>query len=141
VLRTRETRLARLAAVATRVELAEAARRRTLRARAAVCALIRHRLTQSGVDPVGAPVLRIGEAAAAELASLAKTPGMHRAERALADHGGHTAERAFEAKLLGIAQRYPHWGAPDFTADLAKASLAELLAWCMARPADDEAGV
>src|SRR5882724_4487190 len=71
--RAREARLARLTAAAARVGSAKGLDRCALRAWVTVCANISDGLAQAGIDPARARALRLGEAAAAQLAGLSDT--------------------------------------------------------------------
>lgn len=121
----RERRLARVEAGLARDEPVEANRRCLLAARARVRAIIRDRLAGSGIDPADVRALHIADDAAAEPDGISEQqrPGM--------------SEHRLIAKILGIAEQYQDGGAPD----PARASLAELFAWCLAhRHGDEPAG-
>jgi hypothetical protein len=96
-----------------------------------VCAVIRDGLAQAGIDPAGAVSLRNGDAAAARLAELGDTPELERADAQLPASDDDPSAGIFAAKIGAMATRYGDAGPPN----LATASLAELFAWCLARPA------
>ena len=130
--RARDTRLARLAAPAARVGSAEALDRCALRARVRACALVRDALTQAGIDPARATALHLAPHPDSLPAIPGSSPGRAREqldEFAASDDDG--LARSFAAKIGDIARRYEDGHEPDF----GKASLAELLAWSLTRPA------
>ena len=129
--RSRKARLDRLIGRAGDADDAAAERRRALRARAALGAAVRWTLAQSGIDPARAPALRVGDEASAELAVAGDPPAEPAADPA-ADDRNSSAD-----PLCGLDDRIGRLVAcyrdgvradPDF----ARASLAELLAWCIA---------
>jgi hypothetical protein len=110
--------------------------RRSLRALAAVCDLIRERLRLMGIDPELAVALQRGEKAAAELAAIPDSPDQKGADEAIVasdfsneDDGASDVK----AKIERIAERYR---SGKHQLDLAKASPAELLAFCVAAETD-----
>jgi hypothetical protein len=125
-----DKRLVRLETVVRSASLVEkeAAKHRTsLRARAKIYEVVRHRLQEMGVDPELAPALRAGEEAAAELAAI-DTPQLETADQAILGaergSGGDSAGQLRE-KILTMAQRYRDGHRPDF----ANASLFDLFAF------------
>jgi hypothetical protein len=128
VTRGRDSRLARLATPAERADAAEFLDRCALEARLKVCAVVRDRLTQSGIDPTRAQALRSGEAAELQRAEAAPHPDASGAREQFDDDDGLAG--VFFTKIGEMARRFEDGSEPD----LAKASLAELFAWCLARP-------
>jgi hypothetical protein len=124
--------LRRLAAARKQAGSAEAAHCRALRARVAVCAILRQALIKAGVDPAGVGALRLGEAAMAELAGLGQTLRLAEIDAPDAAGGPGPIDEMFAAKMLALTRRWPGRGEPDPAAALADklagASLAELLA-------------
>ena len=85
-----------------------------------------------GIDSCSAVALRRGEEAAAELAAIPDSPDLKAADEAIvttdySNADGRNAE--FEAKIEQIAQQYR---GGQHQLDLANASPAELLAFCVA---------
>ena len=121
-------RLARLAAERTRFDSTTGLDRCTLRAWNTVCDLVRDALVQAGVDPENATALQLGGMAAC-MTDIVTTPELRRLEQELAisDHDGLAG--IFAVKIRDIAQRFRDGHEPDF----ARASLAELFAWYLAR--------
>jgi hypothetical protein len=106
--------------------------RRSLRACVELHDLIRERLRVMGINPALAVALRRGEEAAAELAAIPDTDELRaadevivRAERSNGDDGA----RRVGAKITRLAEQYR--GRQNWP-DLSNASLAELLAFCVA---------
>jgi hypothetical protein len=136
VARARETRLARLTAAAVRNESADTLNRSGQRAWLAVCAVVREGLAQAGIDPARVKALRQSEAVELRCAEAAPhsnpLPGDGVREQVeeftASDHDSLAG--IFAAKIGDVAQRYQDEREPDF----ANASLAELFAWCLARP-------
>ena len=134
--RGRRARLDRLSRHAGEGGRAAVERHHLLRAHAAIGAAVRWSLARRGIDPSRAAALVVTDEAEAELASLATRrrflpPSLR--------HGTATCRPtrccASTTDSDRLAARYRGGGeAPD----LAQASLAELLAWCIA--ADDGAG-
>jgi len=120
-----ERRLARLEAAAS----AQARYRQALRASVKVCALIRERLLLMGIDPALAVSLRRGEEAAAALAAIPDSEELRMADDALTrvavDDSGCAR---VETKIEQMAVMFCDEDQPDF----ARASVAELLAYCVA---------
>jgi hypothetical protein len=129
--------MARLEAHAARADAAEILGRCALRARIKVCAFVGNALAQAGIDPARAPALRLGEAAELPPAAAAPHPDPLPASGAREPSEGFRASDddgsagLFAAKMGDMARRYQDGSEPDVT----KASLAELFAWCLARPA------
>jgi hypothetical protein len=136
VAQRRDTRLARLAAGRAEAGSAAAARRRTLRARVAVCAMLRPALIAAGIDPADVPALRLGDAAMAELAGLGDAPELGNADAPAAAHQPGAIDDRFAAKIFALGRPRPGRGAPGPAPapDPARASLAELFAWWVVRP-------
>ena len=130
-----ERRLARVEINASAISWADrqgARHRQSLRARVKCHRLIRERLYLMGIDPALAVVLRRGEEAAAELAAIPDTPELRAADEAIvrseSSNGDGKACRA-RAKIEQIAVQYRDG---QHRLDLANASPAELLAFCVA---------
>ena len=119
-----DTRLARVAKAKAPRDLTEARQRSLLRARAAVCSLLRERSVQPDAGQALAGAWQLGDAAAAELAGIPDTPELRKTDGALLarDHAG--AEETFEARLWHLVQHYRD----GRQLDTANASPAELLA-------------
>ena len=124
--------MARLAARSTAADDAAAWRIATLRARVKLGMVLRRALVQLEIDPATVAMLQVADEAARELAVTAD--GAERLDPgALPPVAGdpcddHSAT-AIEARIGGSVQRYPDEPGIDF----AQASLAEALAWCLAR--------
>jgi len=110
--------------------LTEARQRSLLRARAAVCTLLRQRSVQPDAGQALAGAWQLGDAAAAELAGIPDTPNLRETDGALLarDHPG--TEGTFETRLWHLVRHYRD----GRELDTASASLAELLAAYVARP-------
>ena len=119
-----DTRLTRVAKAKAPRDLTEARQRSLLRARAAVCSLLRERSVQPDAGQALAGAWQLGDAAAAELAGIPDTPDLRETDGVLLarDHAG--AEETFEARLGHLAQHYRD----GRELDTANASPAELLA-------------
>ena len=134
--RARDTRMARLGAPAERADSAEILGRCALRATIKVRALVGDALAQAGIDPARAHALRLGEAVELPPAGATPHPDPLRASGAREPSEGFAAfdddgsAGLFAAKMGDMARRYQDGSEPDVT----KASLAELFAWCLARP-------
>jgi hypothetical protein len=130
--RAREAKMARLAARSTAADDAAAWRIATLRARVKVGMMVREALAQLEIDPATVAMLKIADEAARELAA---TPDGAEGLDAGApppvadDPCDDDSATAFEARIAGSVQRYRDEPGIDF----AQASLAEALAWCLAR--------
>jgi hypothetical protein len=128
--RAREAQLARLAARATVADDAAAWHGAALRARVKVGAALRQALEQSGIDPATVAMLRICDEAARELAETPDRPEQHPAAPPIAGDRRHDLSAApLEARIDRLVRRYRD--RPGI--DLAQASLAEALAWSLAR--------
>jgi hypothetical protein len=93
---------------------------------------IRERLLTMGIDPALAVALRRGEEAAAALAAIPDTDELRGADEAIvrANHGnGDEGAHQFRAKIEQMARLYANG---QHRLDLANASPAELLAFCVA---------
>ncbi len=93
---------------------------------------IRERLQTMGIDPELAVSMRRRERIEAELAAIPDTDQLRVADEAIvrADDGnGGDGARQFHAKIEQIAELYRH---DNHRLDLASASPAELLAFCVA---------
>jgi hypothetical protein len=116
-----------------------AAIRPTLRAEAAMGAVIRSALARAGVDAAGATRLSFADEAAAPpvaipFVAIPDTAELqHEAANGAppANANDRAAADDFEAKILALARRFAGGQMPDF----ANASFAELLAWSLAQPA------
>jgi hypothetical protein len=130
-----ETRLSRLESLARATQRADsqaAHHRQSLRATLKMYNVIRERLQAMGIDPEAAVSLRRGERILAELAAIPDTPELHAADEAIvhADDGnGGDGARQFQAEIEKMADRCR---ANGYRLDLANASPAELLAYCVA---------
>ena len=124
--RTRDSRLSRLATSDGQYGAASG-ERCALEARIRLCALIRDRLEAAGLDPGTLPALRLGAEAASRLAALhsARTSRRRKGEAVAEDDGD--ASETLILKIASVVRRQQDAAAPD----LAAASLAELLAWCL----------
>jgi hypothetical protein len=124
--------MARLAARSTAADDAAAWHIATLRARVKLGMVLREALVQLGIDPATVAMLQIADEAARELAMTADgAEGLDAgAPPPVADDPCDKPSAAmFEARMDGSVQRYRDKPAIDF----AQASLAEALAWCLAR--------
>jgi hypothetical protein len=119
-----DTRLARMAKTEEPSELPAARHHSLLRARVAVCTLLRDRPTPPDADRALAGELQLGDTAAAELADIPDTPDLRETDRALLarDHAG--AEETLEARLWHLIREC----LAGRELDPANASPAELLA-------------
>jgi hypothetical protein len=127
---TLDIRMARAAKAEARArrDPTQARHRSLLRARAALCALLRGRSAPPDADRAFAGALQLGDAAAVELANIPDTPDLLKTDEArlARDHGG--VEEAFEAQLLRLVRQYRD----RRELDPANASPAGLLAACIA---------
>lgn len=129
--RGREARLDRLSQRAGGEHGPDAERRRVLLARAAIGASVRCGLAQRGIDPARAAALRVADEASAELAASGDPPPRFSAERPACDRDLlDDAQARFNDNMGRLVARYRDLAAA--APDLARASLAELLAWCIA---------
>jgi hypothetical protein len=112
-------------------DLRAASHRKTLRMRATICEFIRERFLLMGLDPALAVSLHIGEDAAAELAAIPDTEALRTADEAIThsdlDDAGEAAS-SFNAKIQRMVADYSEGAQPDF----ARASVAQLFAFCLA---------
>jgi hypothetical protein len=124
----RKTRLVRIKTNSDHKASSKASDRDGPGALAAICALIRRRLIEKGIDPERAAALRLSPPAEPRQISDDAE------EFVLSDSDSLTG--LFVEKIGAIAGRYQNGDEPDF----AQASLAELLAWCFATasPAEGE---
>jgi hypothetical protein len=111
----------------------QAARQReTLRVRVAVHEAIRERFRAMGVGPEVAVSMRSGDEAATELAAIPDTPDLKAADEAIVrpecSDGTDRAHQVRE-KIARMAEEYRDG---EHQLDLANASPAELLAFCVA---------
>jgi hypothetical protein len=130
--------------MAATAEHGSAAIRPTLRAEAAMGAVIRSALARAGVDAAGATRLCFADEAASPLVAIPDTAIL---DTAILDTGELQREDAngaplanvydragaddFEPRILVMARRFAGGQPPDF----ANASFAELFAWSLAQPA------
>ena len=122
--------------MAAAAEQGSASIRPTLRAAAAMSAVIRNALARAGVDAADATRLAFAEEAAAPLVAIPDTPIPDTGELQREDANGaplanaydRAREDDFEPKILAMARRFAGGQPPDF----AKASFAELFAWSLA---------
>jgi formate-dependent nitrite reductase cytochrome c552 subunit len=112
-------------------------RRQSLRTRVAMHQLIRERLRVIGVDPALAESLRLGDEAAAELAAIADTPELERADEAIlrancsnSDDGAHHVRE----EIKRMAELYR---SGQHRVDFANASAFELLTFYVAGEIED----
>ncbi|MBV8132328.1 MAG: hypothetical protein JO282_07455 [Alphaproteobacteria bacterium] len=126
-----DTRLARVTKAKAPRDLTEARHRSLLRGRAVVRTLLRERLVQPDAGQAFAGMLRLGDAAAAELAGIPDTQELRETDLALLarDHAG--AEEMFEAGLLRLVRQC----SDGRELGTATASPAELLAGYVAQAA------
>ena len=112
-------------------DLEAASHRKQLRACVAICQLIRVRFLLMGLDPALAVRLHIGEDAAAELAAIPDSEALRTADEAITHidvDDRREAGSRFRAEIQRMAANICEGGQPDF----AHASVAELLAYCVA---------
>ncbi len=124
--------MARLAAHSTAADDAAAWHIETLRARVKIGMVLRQALAELGVDPATVVMLQIADEAARELAVTADgAEGLDAcAPPPVADDPyDDDFAAAFEARIDASVRRYRDEPGIDF----AQASLAEALAWCLAR--------
>jgi hypothetical protein len=130
VTRGRDTRLTRLASPAARADSAELLDRCARRARLRVCAIVTDRLMRSGIDSATARALRRGEATR-EQGTLADGLSTRSPRDAATEpFDNDVLAGKFAAKIGDMARRYQDGSEPD----VGEVSLAELYAWCLARP-------
>lgn len=114
------TRLARMTAAAARADSSAGLDRRALSAWAAACAVVCDGLARAGIDPARARALR--------LAPVPANKEREAVDEFVVEEADGLAAM-FAEKIGELARRYQDGQEPDF----ANASLAELLAWCLAR--------
>ena len=130
-----ERRLAQAETTASAISWAKreaAHRRQSSRTFVKVCDLIRERLRVMGIDTANAVSLRRGEAAASELAEIPDTFELRAADEAIArSERSDRTEPAHQVreKIERMAEQYRDGEHPP---DLASASPAQLLAFCVA---------
>ena len=135
-----ERRLARAEMSAPEISWGDrkaADRRQSLRTRVKLHQFIREHLRKIGGDPALAPRLRLGDEAAAELAAIPDTPELERADEAIlrancsnSDDGAHHVREK-------IARQAELYRSGQHRIDFAKASVFELLAFCVAGEIED----
>ena len=125
-----DTRLARVAKAKAPRDLIEARQRSLLRARAAVCGLLRERSVPPDAGQALAGAWQLGDAAAAALAGIPDTQDLRETDGALLARDYAGTEESFEAQLWRLVQHYRDGHEPD----TANASPAELLAAYVAGP-------
>ena len=106
--------------------------RQSLRTCVKWCDLLRQRFRLMGIDPELAMALRRGEEAAAELAAIPDSQELAAADSAIVisdDSKEDDRSCEFKAKIERIAEQYR---GSQHQLDLANASPAELLAFCVA---------
>ena len=124
--------------MAAAAERGSAAIRPTLRAEAAMAAIIRSALARAGVDAASAPRLCFADEAAA--ISVGPIPDRAESQRdgvsgaPLANAGDSLLADDFESRILALMRRFAGGQRPDF----ANSSFAELFAWSLAQPAAAE---
>jgi hypothetical protein len=116
---------------AKRADSTAVQQRERLQATAKVCAAVCAVLVRSGIDPASAFALHRHEAETAELAGRGEKSDWAGADEKFARSDGDVLANVFFAKIGDMAQRYQDGQQPEF----ARASLAELFAWCSAQPA------
>lgn len=122
--------MARLTAHATAADNAAAWHTLALEARTAIGTALRQALAELAIDPAAVPMLRVSDEAAQELRTAGDRPKTDAAAPALDGDQRHVAAaEAFAKRIEGLAQRYKDGQGIDFS----QASLAEMLAWCLAR--------
>jgi hypothetical protein len=110
---------------------AAADRHRVLLARAAIGAAVRLSLVESGIDPAGVPALRVADEASAELAATGDPPSPYSGNRRASKRDLPVDTWLCRDDGIGrLVARYR--GGVSAAPDLARSSLAELLAWCIA---------
>jgi hypothetical protein len=120
--------------MAAAAEHGSAAVRPTLRAEAAMAAIIRSALARAGVDAADATRLCFADEAAA--ISVGTIPDTAESQRGapLANAGDSPLADDFESRILALVRRFAGGQRPDF----ANSSFAELFAWSLAQPAPGE---
>jgi hypothetical protein len=128
--RVRERRLARAAAGINTPDAAAAWAATALRARVKLGAVLRQTLAQSGIDPAAVAMLRRCDEAEQQLAAIAHD---RQIEAAPAAGAGEPQEEPVLALLYARLDVMARDYRSGRELDLARASLAEILAWCGAR--------
>jgi len=128
VARALDNRLARLAEAAEREDAAKSFERSVATARQKICAIVREELMRSGIDPAQVPALR--------LCPTHHVPETELIREKLVLSGVDPSAATFAAKIGAVARRYEDGHEPNF----AKASMAELFAWCLSRRATRAGG-
>jgi hypothetical protein len=124
--------MARLAGHSTANDAATAWHIETLRARVKIGMVLRQALGELGIDPATVAMLRIADEAAQELAVTADgAEGLDSGAPppAAGDQSDNASAAEFEARIDASSRGYRDGQGIDF----ARASLAEALAWCIAR--------
>jgi hypothetical protein len=128
-----DTRLSRVARAkgkaASPRDLTEVRHRAVLRARVAVCALLRRKSV-----PADAHAVRLGDAAAIELSRIPETPDLRSGDAALIAHDHGAVRGEFEAKMARVVRQYRD----GRELDPARASPADLLASCIVDALDGQ---
>jgi len=139
--RARDKHLARLTARRESVITAADRRREALQAQVAIGVVLRRCLARLDIDPARLTMLRVCDAAAAELAAMpaardgvapsatGRTAGRTGKEQNGAPVGEAAGAAVFDARLMAMTENYRN----GCDLDLGKASLAEALAWCVAQ--------
>ena len=120
--------------MAAAAEPGSAAIRPTLRAEAAMGAVIRSALARAGVDEANATRLSFADEAAEPPVAILDTVESRREDAngaPLANSSDRAGADDFEPRILVMARRFAGGQPPDF----ANASFAELFAWSLAQPA------
>jgi len=120
--------------MAATAEHGSAANRPTLRAEAAMGAVIRSALARAGVDAAEATRLAFAEQGAAPPPVIPDKAELQREDAngaPLANSSDRAGADDFEPRILVMARRFAGGQPPDF----ANASFAELFAWSLAQPA------
>ena len=145
--RVRKDRLfAQITAKAASRDSATGPDRGALGALAAVCAFVRDSLVRAGIDPARARALRQAPSPPPAAADASAIPAeRHPAVAARGDRAEEVGEfvvedadglaAIFTERIGALVRRFDDGHEPD----LANASLAELLAWCLARAPGGEA--
>src|SRR5260370_30400092 len=134
--RGREGRLHRALTRGSRADRAEAEHGGALRARTAIGEAVRWYLAQMGIDPARAVMLRVADEAAAELAAMCDTQELREADREASEHDDDAPQDDdawLDEATRRLVERYRSGVLPE--PDPARATLAELFAWCIARHA------
>ena len=122
--RARDNRLTRVAGSAARSGSPATRDRLAMEAWAAMAAVVRDGLAQAGIDPAGVRALQLASDRDADPPLRSGEP----LEEFVAPDSDGLASK-FADRIGNIVRIYQEGREPDF----AKASLAELLAWCLSR--------